>query len=592
MRKTKIVCTLGFASNTPEIIGQLMDSGMDVARFNFSHGTHESHKKTFDIVKKLRKTKNLPIATLLDTKGPEIRLGLFKDGKAELTAGEKFSLHTKELEGDEKQASISFPGLVNDVKEGDTILIDDGLIELKVTKVSESKIDTEIIIGGKVSDRKGVNIPGVNVSMPYISQKDIEDIKFGVEQGFDFIAASFARSSEDIVEIRELINSFGGKDVGLIAKIENAAGVKNIDDILRLTDGIMIARGDMGVEVPFEELPAIQKVLIKKCYQSGKMVITATQMLESMINNPRPTRAEVTDVANAVYDGTSAVMLSGETAAGKYPVLALKTMAKVAERTEKDVDYQKRFHNSPAILDNTSVTNAISHATCTTAYDLQASAVITVTISGRTARNISKYRPDIPIFGCTTSEKTFNQLALSWGVTPVRIDMQEDIDVLFETSVAEVQKMGYINNGDLVVITTGVPLGVAGTTNLLKVHVAGDVIVSGAGVNTRKVSGRVCVAKNEEEAFKFFTPGDILVMHSTNNELMPLLKQASGIITEEAGTQSHAAIVGLTLGIPVIVGANNATNVLISGTHVTVDAENGVVSSKSSLKNKKVNNEK
>lgn len=592
MRKTKIVCTLGLASDTKEVIESLMNAGMDVARFNFSHGTHESHKKTLDIVKKLRKEKNIPVATLLDTKGPEIRLGLFEEGKVMLEAGDEFVLYTKEILGDQKKASISYPDLVDDIKVGDSVMIDDGLIELEVKKVKDKKIYCEVIIGGVVADRKGVNIPGVTLSIPYISQRDKEDIAFGVKENVDFIAASFVRSADDVVQLREYMNSCGGKDIGIIAKIENADGVENIDEILHSVEGIMVARGDMGVEVPFEVLPALQKVLIKKCYQAGKMVITATQMLESMVQNPRPTRAEVSDVANAVYDGTSAVMLSGETAAGKYPVLAVDTMAKIVERTEADVDYHKRFQNSYQALDNRNVTNAISHATCTTAFDLDAAAVITVTISGRTARNISKYRPNIPVFGCTTSEKTYHQLALSWGVYPVMICMMEDLDDLFESSANEVLNLGYISSGDLVVITTGVPLGVAGTTNLLKVHVAGDVLVHGKGIGDQIVSGKVCVARSEEEALRQFSSGDILVINKTSNNLMPILRQASGLICEEDGMQSHGAIVGLTLEKPVLVGAVNATNVIKNGTYVTMNAKKGVVSTHSMGKTCKIPNKR
>ncbi|MFV0400902.1 MAG: pyruvate kinase [Oscillospiraceae bacterium] len=581
MRKTKIVCTLGLVSQTADVIGQLMDAGMNVARFNFSHGTHESHKKMLDIVKKLRKKKNIPVAALLDTKGPEIRLGLFKDGKALLTAGSIFTLYPNEREGDSTGASISFPGLADDLEPGNTILLDDGLIELRVKSIENGVIACEVINGGEISNRKGVNIPGVSTSLPYISDRDREDILFGIEQDFDFVAASFVRSAADVIELRELLGANGGKSIRIISKIENADGVQNIDEILRASDGIMVARGDMGVEIPFEELPPLQKMLIEKAYKAGKMVITATQMLESMIKNPRPTRAEVTDVANAVYDGTSAIMLSGETAAGLYPVKAVEAMARVAEKAENDINYLKRFHNTESGLDNTNVTNAISHATCTTAYDLSAAAIIAVTLSGRSARNVSKFRPDIPIIGCTTSEKAYRQMVLSWGVTPVMIPMQEDLNELFNLAVGSAMEQGYVKDGDLVVITTGVPLGVAGTTNLLKVHIAGNVLVNGHGIGDLKVRGRLCVVKSEEEALEKFHDGDILVIPHTTNALLSILKRASGIVCEEDGTQSHAAIVGLTLDIPVLVGAANATNVLKTGTFVLLDAQRGVVCSAS-----------
>ena len=588
MRKTKIVCTLGLVSNTAETIGAMVDAGMNVARFNFSHGDHASHKKMLDVVKKVREEKGVPLAALLDTKGPEIRLGTFKDKKITLEKGDEFILNTSPVEGTKNEVSVSFKSLDEDVSPGDTILIDDGLIELIVKTVSDGKIYSEVVNGGEISDRKGVNIPGVTTSVPYLSEQDEADIKFGVENGFDFIAASFVRNAEDILQLRDLLSTLeGGRDVRIISKIENADGVENVDEILRVSDGIMVARGDMGVEVPFEDLPSLQKMLIKKGYGAGKMVITATQMLDSMMKNPRPTRAEVTDVANAIYDGTSAIMLSGETAAGKYPIKAVETMAKIAKRTEKDIDYKKRF-NSPGIrLDHSNVTNAISHATCTTAYDLRAAAIITVSMSGRTARNISKFRPDIPIIGCTTSKKTYNQLALTWGVTPIMIPIQNTIDDIFEVSVEEVRKMGVIKSGELVVITTGVPLGVSGTTNLIKVHVAGDILVTGKGLNERTASARICVAKSEAEAEKLFKRGDILVIPKTSNKIMHILKQAAGIVTEEGGEQSHAAIVGLSLGIPVLLDARNATNLLTSGAHITLDAKRGVVSSNSSLRGSK-----
>ena len=382
---------------------------------------------------------------------------------------------------------------------GDTILLNDGAIELRVTGTHDGAIDTEIVNGGVISDHKGVNVPGVRLSMPYISERDRSDILFGAETGFDFIAASFVSRAEDILEIRQLLERQGNQTIRIIAKIENAEGVKNIDEILRVSDGIMVARGDMGVEVPLEDVPVFQKLLIKKCYNTGKMVITATQMLESMIHSPRPTRAEAADVANAIYDGTSAVMLSGETAAGDYPVEAVRTMAQIAERAERDIDYRKRFYSrSNERLPD--ITNAISHATCTTAYDLGAAAIITVTWSGTTARMLSKYRPDIPVIACTHEKATYWQLALSWGVTPLLCDVKETTDDLFTHAVAKSKAAGYVHDGDIVVITAGVPLGVNGTTNLLKVHVVGDILVTGQGVNKRSAFGRLCVARTEEEA--------------------------------------------------------------------------------------------
>ncbi|MDY4192395.1 MAG: pyruvate kinase [Oscillospiraceae bacterium] len=577
MRKTKIVCTIGPASESEERLRELMLTGMNVARVNFSHGSHEEHKKKFDIIKSLRRELDLPVAILLDTKGPEIRLGTLAGGRAELKAGDLFTLTTQEIEGDASRCSITFQNLPDDVSVGSRILIDDGLIELKVVSIDlPSEIICKVVNGGTISNRKGVNVPGVSLSMPYISEKDYDDIVFGVEQGVDFIAASFTRSAQDILDIRKILDSRGCHWIKIIAKIENMEGVNNIDEILRTCDGVMVARGDMGVEIPLEEVPIIQKALIKKAYFAGKQVITATQMLDSMMKNPRPTRAEATDVANAIYDGTSAIMLSGETAAGLYPVEALRTMARIAERTELDIDYQHRFSKIDSSV-RADATNAISHATCTTAYDLDAAAIITVTKSGRTARMISKYRPSIPIVGCTTDPVVFRQMNLSWGVTPLMVPEQDSTDGLFECAVEAAQREGLVESGDLVVITAGVPLGISGTTNLLKVHIVGDVLVTGVSVNQLSACANLCVAQNVEEAFLKFKPGDILVLPETDNSLLPLLKQASGIITEAPGVNSHAAVVGMTLDIPVIVDAAAATRILKTGTVVTLDAARGIV---------------
>lgn len=581
MRKTKIVCTLGPASDSEQVVRSLILGGMNVARFNFSHGTHESHKATFELISRLRNELKVPVAALLDTKGPEIRLGTFKGGSAELVAGTSFVLTTEECVGTAEIGFINFLGLPDDVTKGDTILLNDGAIELRVKESGAGRIECEVINGGRISDRKGVNVPGIRLSMPYISERDRSDILFGVECGFDFIAASFVRCADDILQIRSLLERDGDHTVRIIAKIENAEGVANIDEILRVSDGIMVARGDMGVEVPYEDVPIFQKVLIKKCYNTGKMVITATQMLESMIQSPRPTRAEAADVANAIYDGTSAVMLSGETAAGKYPVEALKTMAQIAERTERDIDYRKRFMMRTAEDYGTApdITNAISHATCTTAYDLGAAAIITVTWSGTTARFLSKYRPDIPIIACSHHESTYRQLALSWGVTPLLVDVKDTADELFIHAVDASKAAGLVSDGNLVVITAGVPLGVNGTTNLLKVQVVGDILVAGQGVNKLSAHGRVCSVHSSEEAFASFADGDVLVIPETSNELLPLLKKASAIVTERGGLNSHAAIVGMSLDIPVIIFAENAASILKSSTMVDVDAASGTVNS-------------
>lgn len=470
MRKTKIVCTIGPSTDDDKIMRELMLNGMNVARFNFSHGDYEIHQKRFEQVKRIREELGMPIATMLDTKGPEIRLGKFTDNKpVEIFSGDTYTLTTKECVCDNKKASISFKKLPQDVSAGTAILINDGLVSLKVEKVTETDIICHVIDGGILSNNKGVNVPGVQLSMPYLSDKDMADLEFGAKTGYDFIAASFVRSSADINYLRKFTQSLGWYGVRIIAKIENMDGVNNIDEIIEASDGIMVARGDMGVEIPFEQIPAIQKEIIAKGYMAGKQVITATQMLESMINNPRPTRAEITDVANAIYDGTSAIMLSGETAAGLHPVEAVKTMALIAETTENDINYDARFSRRKSDSNKT-ITNAISHATVTTAHDLNAKAIITVTKTGTTAKMLSKYRPVCPIIGCTTSEVVCRQMSLSWGVTPLMCAEKDNTDELFAAAVEAARGNGSVEKGDLVVITAGIPLGVTGTTNMLKVE--------------------------------------------------------------------------------------------------------------------------
>ena len=578
IRKTKIVCTLGPATDDPEVLKQLILSGMDVARFNFSHQNQTIHRERINQLKKMREELKRPIATILDTKGPEVRLGSFVGNKVEIKSGQRYILTTKKCEGDDKKSFISFPGLVNDVSIGTKILVDDGLIELVVAEIKGTEIICDVINGGFLSNNKGVNIPGVKLSMPYLSEQDISDIKFGIEMGFDFIAASFVTSADDLIQIRQVLDEEHCHHIKLVAKIENAEGVDNIDDILRVTDGIMIARGDLGVEIPFERIPVIQKKLIKKAYNAGKQVITATQMLDSMMKNPRPTRAEANDVASAIYDGTSAIMLSGETAAGDYPIETIKAMASIARTTEHDIDYLRRFRLRD-IDELPNVTNAISHATVTTAHDLNARAIITVTKTGQTARLISKYRPSYPIISCTTEPTILRQMNMSWGVTPLLIDEKESTDELFDAAVEAAEANNLVDNGDLVVITAGVPLGVSGTTNMMKVHVIGDVLVSGIGITNTTACGNLCVCDNEEEAIERFKEGDILVVPQTSNNLLSIMRKSSGIVTEQDGLNSHAAIVGLALDIPVIVGAKNATKILKCGATVTIDAIQGIVSS-------------
>lgn len=474
MRKTKIVCTVGPATDNDEIMRELFLSGMNVARFNFSHGDYEIHKKRFEQVVALRNELSLPIATMLDTKGPEIRLGKFKDDKpVEIKDGDEYTLTTKECLCDGKRGYVTFDKLPQDVAVGTRILINDGLVELVVEKVADTDIICRVVYGGTLSNNKGINVPGVELSMPYLSDRDMEDLEFGAKMGFDFIAASFVRTSADINYLKKFIKSIGWTTPKIIAKIESMDGVENIDEIIEASDGIMVARGDMGVEIPFEKIPAIQKELITKGYNMGKQVITATQMLESMITNPRPTRAEITDVANAIYDGTSAIMLSGETAAGHHPVEAVKTMALIAETTEENINYERRFARRDA-EQNSTITSAISRATVTTAHDLKAKAIVTVTKTGTTAKMISKYRPHCMIIGCATSEQIVRQMNLSWGVEPVLCEEKQNTDELFDHAVDVAQKKGLVSDGDTVVITAGIPLGVSGTTNMLKVSVVDE----------------------------------------------------------------------------------------------------------------------
>lgn len=470
MRKTKIVCTLGPATDNDKVLEGLIRGGMNVARCNFSHGTHDDHKARIDKVKEMRKKCDQPVAILLDTKGPEIRTGLFKDGVIHVRAGQIFTLvGDREVEGNEKQVNITFDRLYKDVAPGTIILIDDGLVKLEVIRIEGTDIVCEIKNDGKISNRKGVNVPDIHINMEYMSEQDERDIIFGIEQDVDYIAASFVRTADDVKCIRKILDENGGQNINIIAKIENSEGIINIDSIIDEADAIMVARGDMGVELPEEEVPIIQKMIIKKVYEAGKQVITATQMLDSMVNNPRPTRAETTDVANAIYDGTSAIMLSGETAAGKYPVESVEMMARIAERTEMDINYKQRFFNMPR-NGKVDVTQAVCHATCTTAYDLGAKSILTVTKSGRSARMISRFRPDCMITAGSTSEKVCRQLNMSWGVTPVLIKEKENVLELFDYAVEVAKEKGLVQKDDIVVITSGVPIGKSGTTNMMKVH--------------------------------------------------------------------------------------------------------------------------
>lgn len=569
---------MGPNTNDKEVMRKLIQNGMDVARFNFSHGDHEEQKFRMDLLKELREEEHAHTAILLDTKGPEIRTGLLKDGKkVTLQEGNTFVLTMEDIVGDDTKVSLSYKGLAEDVQQGTVILIDDGLIGLKVKEIVDQDIVCEIVNGGELGERKGVNVPNVPVRLPAITEKDKEDIKFGVEQDIDFIAASFVRNAECVLEIRAFLKELDAPYIPIIAKIENAEGIRNIDEIIRAADGIMVARGDMGVEIPAEEVPYLQKMLIQKCNNNFKTVITATQMLDSMIRNPRPTRAEVTDVANAVYDGTSAIMLSGETAAGDYPVEALQTMVKIASRTEQDINYMSRLKKR-GILTNPDITNAIAHATCTTAMDLNASAIITVSNSGRTARMVSKYRPACPIIGCSVNEDVCRKLNMSWGVTPLLVELKHNSDELFDHAVDKAEEMGLIEQGEIVVLTAGVPLGISGTTNMIKVHVAGHILMQGKGLTDKSAAANLCVISSPEELKEKFKEGDIIVARDTSNEMMEQIRLASGLIIENDSADCHGAIAGLSLDLPVLIGAENATQILKSGAFVTLDGKKGIVS--------------
>ncbi|GHV08282.1 pyruvate kinase [Clostridia bacterium] len=577
MRRTKIVCTLGPAVDDQSVLEQLMLEGMDVARINFSHGNYAEHDARIARFRAACQATGQSPALLLDTKGPEIRTGnIAGGGKITLVPGEKFTLTNREIEGDATISYVTYPNLAKELKPGNRVLIDDGLIGLTVESINGGDLICRVDNGGEIGSHKGVNIPDVSIKMDYLSPKDIADVNYAVDNGFDYIAASFVRGPEDVLDIRRILEARGCKTIAIIAKIENREGVSNSRKILHVSDGIMVARGDLGVEIPLEEVPFIQKKLIRECYRAGKRVITATQMLDSMQHNPRPTRAETTDVANAIYDGTSAIMLSGETAAGKYPVEALRTMSRIAEYTESNINYKRMFMEDQTGF-QINVTNAISHATCTTAHDLGAAAIVTITTSGSTALMVSRFRPACPIIAVTPSEQTYRHLRMSWGVFPIMGSMQENSDELFTHAVQKAEETGIVHKGDVVVITGGTPLGIAGTTNTLKVELVGNVLVSGKGIGQGVVTGAVFVAHDREELASYFEPGGILVINSTDNELLPIIKKASALIVEQGGENSHAATVGYALGIPVIVGAASATKLLKGGTVVSLDMAHGYV---------------
>ena len=578
MRKTKIICTLGPSTDKEGVLRDLIANGMNVARFNFSHGSHEEHLGRFEKLKALREELGKPVAALLDTKGPEIRLKDFKNGVENLVAGQTFTLTTREVEGTNEICSITYKDLPMDVEPGGTIMLDDGLIKLQIQTVNDTDIVCTVLNNGKIKNKKGVNVPGVHLSMPYMSQRDKDDIIFGIQQGYDFIAASFVRTAQDVYEIRNLLNQYDS-NIRIIAKIENREGVNNIDSILAAADAVMVARGDLGVEIDFTELPGIQKTIIDRSFSFGKPIVTATQMLDSMIVNPRPTRAEISDVANAIYDGTSAIMLSGETAAGAYPVEALKTMSAIAERTE-----QEGFHLRSRQMDSNpgkiSVSDATAHAACLTARDVNAAAIVTVSESGTTARLLSKYRPQQPIIACVMREQVQRQLSLSWGITPLMMSLAHSTDELIEMSTALAKENGYLHNGELAVVTAGVPVGVSGTTNMIKIHMVGNCLATGVGVgpeNNDVASGKACVCRTMDEVRAKFKPGMVLVVPSTSNEMLSFVRDAAALVVEEPGLNSHAAIAGKALLKPTVVGAAGATSHIRDGLMVAVDCAHGSV---------------
>ncbi|WP_188376770.1 pyruvate kinase [Halobacillus andaensis] len=576
MRKTKIVSTIGPASESVEILTDLINSGMNVARLNFSHGDFEEHGARIKNIREAASVTGKTVAILLDTKGPEIRTGELKGGEAYLEKGNTAYVSMENIQGDAERFSVTYPGLINDVHPGSKILLDDGLVELQVEEVlkDQNEIKTTVLNNGLLKNKKGVNVPNVSVNLPGITEKDAKDIEFGIEQDVDFIAASFVRRASDVLEIKELLEKNNAGHIQIIPKIENQEGVDNIDDILEVSDGLMVARGDLGVEIPPEDVPLVQKQLIRKCNKAGKPVITATQMLDSMQRNPRPTRAEASDVANAIFDGTDAIMLSGETAAGDYPREAVQTMSNIATKTETGLNYKAILDERSKHSDMT-ITDAISQSVTHTAINLQVNAVVTPTESGHTARMISKYRPQAPIVAITSSERVNRKLSLVWGVYAVMGPQSESTDDMLDVAVDRGLASGIVSRGDRVIITGGVPVGESGTTNLMKVHVIGDVLLKGQGVGRKSAYGRVVVAKDAQDAIDRVEEGNILVTYGTDRDMMPAIEKAGGIITQEGGLTSHAAVVGLSLGIPVIVGVEEAFDKIKDGSDLTMDSTRG-----------------
>lgn len=577
MKKTKIVCTIGPASESIDTLVKLIESGMNVARLNFSHGDYEEHGARIENIRKASEQTGKQVAILLDTKGPEIRTNDMAGGKLEFATGDTVRVAMEEVEGTKEKFSVTYPQLFDDVEVGSSILLDDGLIALEVTEkdAKNRELVTKVLNPGVLKNKKGVNVPNVSINLPGITEKDANDIRFGLGQGIDFIAASFVRRASDVLEITKILEENDATHVQIIPKIENQEGVDNIDEILQVSQGLMVARGDLGVEIPAEEVPIVQKQLIKKCNKLGKPVITATQMLDSMQRNPRPTRAEASDVANAIFDGTDAIMLSGETAAGDYPVEAVKMMAQIAIRTEEVISTQDKV--ALKMHENTDMTEAIGQAVGHTARNLDVHTIVAATQSGHTARMISKYRPKSHIVAVTFNEHVYRSLALSWGVYPRLAEPVSNTDEMFELAVKESVDSGIAKQGDLIIITAGVPVTESGTTNLMKIQLIGEKVVKGQGIGDKSVSGKAIVAKSNKEALAKAEEGGILVVKTTDKEILPAIEKSVAIIVEEGGLTSHAAVVGINLGIPVVVGAKDATSLINDGEVITVDSRQGSV---------------
>ncbi|TCS96749.1 pyruvate kinase [Hazenella coriacea] len=575
LQKTKIVCTIGPASEDIEILRKLIQNGMDVARLNFSHGSHEEHGKRIENIREAARLEEKTVAILLDTKGPEIRTGELSIDSVDLVTGDEIILTTQPIEGDRHRISVSYEGLPHDVDAGSTILIDDGLIGLTVDRVEDTEIYCTIANGGTLKSRKGVNIPGVKINLPGITEKDAEDIHFGIQQQVDFIAASFVRKPQDVLDIRKILEE-NQADIHIISKIENREGIEQVEPILEVSDGLMVARGDLGVEIPVEEVPLVQKEMIRKCNRLGKPVITATQMLDSMQRNPRPTRAEASDVANAIMDGTDAIMLSGETAAGKYPVEAVHTMSRIALQTETALRYRELLKQQAREI-GASITDSISQAVVYMSHSMDCSAILTSTESGFTARMVSKYHPKAPIIAVTPNEAVMRKLSLVRGVYPVLGTVAETTDEMFQIAITTAMAHEFVSQGDLVIITAGVPVGKSGTTNLLKAHVIGGALAEGQGIGKKVITGPVVMGLTADEIRENMVEGGIIVTHRTDKDMIDCFQQAGAVITEEAGLTSHAAVVGVSLGIPVIVGVENAMSILKSETMITIDSSRGQI---------------